>query len=331
MKISALLDITGGVLLNTPSISFTYNIKTNPTKVKDGDLFIVLNNNDIELAVKNGAFCIVLEDFYPIIDNEIAWIKVEDIQKSIIKIVRFKLSLLNINAYYCDNINYDLLKIFTNNNDKIFKFIDINNNSFIEDIENIESGDTIFCKNENFLKNIYPTYKKFSNEEIKIENLTKHSLFESSFSYENHFFSRVKISEIYIKNFIEVLKFLNCEIESSKIKNFFHLKPIFLTKNFEPIEYGKSDRFIICQDNEDLIKNEILFIKNNYNYGKIIFLTKKNIDFLINDNQFIIDDLKDLKSTIKNLSFNALYIFGFSYEEILKRLSTQETSPSLFS
>ena len=59
MKISSILDIVDGSLLNSPSISFIYSIKTNVEKVKEGDLFIARKNEDIPLAVKNGAFAIL--------------------------------------------------------------------------------------------------------------------------------------------------------------------------------------------------------------------------------------------------------------------------------
>ena len=41
MQISSIIDIVDGRLLNHPSISFIYSIKTNPRKVREGDLFIV--------------------------------------------------------------------------------------------------------------------------------------------------------------------------------------------------------------------------------------------------------------------------------------------------
>jgi len=61
VQISSILDIVDGSLLNSPSISFIYSIKTNSHKVKEGDLFIAKNTNEIELAIKNGAFAIIID------------------------------------------------------------------------------------------------------------------------------------------------------------------------------------------------------------------------------------------------------------------------------
>ncbi len=113
MQISSILDIVDGELLNSPSISFIYSIKTNAKKVKEGDLFIAKNLEDIELAINHGAFAIIIEENFPIIDNEIAWIKVKEIELSITKLIRYKLSVLNLEAYFCDVVAYQLLKLYS--------------------------------------------------------------------------------------------------------------------------------------------------------------------------------------------------------------------------
>ena len=123
MQISSLIDIIGGRLLNQPSISFIYSFKTDPSKVKEGDLFIALKLDDIELAVKNGAFAVIIENLFPIIDKEIAWIRVDSIEKCLIQLIRFKLAHFDLEAYSCDDISYDLLKSFSNNTSKSIKFI----------------------------------------------------------------------------------------------------------------------------------------------------------------------------------------------------------------
>ena len=59
MQISSILDIVDGSLLNSPSISFIYSIKTNSHKVKEGDLFIARNLNEIEVAFKDWTFACI--------------------------------------------------------------------------------------------------------------------------------------------------------------------------------------------------------------------------------------------------------------------------------
>ena len=104
MQISSILDIIDGSLINSPSISFIYSIKTNVSKVKEGDLFLARNLDEIQQAIKNGAFAIIVDTNTAIIDNEIAWIKVQDMDLCIIKLLRFKLAVKNLEAYHCDHV-----------------------------------------------------------------------------------------------------------------------------------------------------------------------------------------------------------------------------------
>jgi ferrochelatase len=200
VQISSILDIVDGKLLNSPSISFIYSIKTNAKKVKEGDLFIAKDSNNIELAIKNGAFAIVIEENFPIIDNEIAWIKVENIENIIIKLIRYKLSIVNLKAYFCDKPTYQLLKIYSNYFSKDIKLIPNKLENLFKNIDEIENENTIICSNSEILNKIYPQNKNFNEltTKLEIQNLIEHSLFETSFSYNDVYFSKLKISSLYL-------------------------------------------------------------------------------------------------------------------------------------
>ena len=332
MLISSILDIVDGSLLNSPSISFIYSIKTNVSKVKEGDLFIARDLNDIELAIKNGAFAILIETNTIIIDNEIAWIKVKNLDVAIIKLIRFKLAIKNLDAYYCDKTTYDLLKIYSINFNSNIKLIPNKLENLFKFVDEISDNDIIISSNKYNLTNIYPNNKNF-NDTIKlnkIENLIEHSLFESSFSYENIFFSRIKLSSLYISDFLRVYIFLNKNIDLLKLKSFNNFKPLFIDKNLNLIEFGKSDKFIVCQNNEDLYEKEILHMKKKYKYAKSIFISCVTLDFLSKEEQIIINDLNEIKPLLKKYNFNGVYIIGFSFKEIYDYLIESDKTLTLF-
>lgn len=332
MQISSILDIIDGKLLNTPSISFIYSIKTNVFKVKESDLFIAKNQDDIVKAIENGAFAIILENDYPIIDNEIAWIKVVNIDLAIIKLIRFKLSTKNLKAYFCEKATYDILKIYSNSFTQDLKLVPKNIENFFKHLESIEENDIIISSNRAILDKIYPYNSSFDDTISidKVENLIEHSLFETSFSHKEKYFSRVKISSLYIPNFLKVYNFLNQDLDFSKLKSFHNLKAIFLDKNFNLIEFGKSDRFIICQNDKDLYKNEITYIKKKYKYAKNIFISNFYIDILKKDEQIIINDLEELKPKLKNLKFNAVYLIGFNHKLVINYFLKSQEFKTLF-
>jgi hypothetical protein len=332
VQISSILDIVDGELLNSPSISFIYSIKTNVSKVKEGDLFIVRNKDDIQTAINNGAFALVLEDNHFITDNEIAWIKVKNINTSIIQLIRFKLAISDLEAYYCDEVTFDLLKIFANNSLKNIVFIPKNIDKLFKQIEDINHDDVIICSNKTILDKIYPNNKSFSNNNsfIKIENLVEHSLFECSFSFNDIYFQKIKIPSIYIKELISVYKFLDYEFDFSKLKSFTNFKPIFLDKSMNLLEFGRSDKFIICQKNIDLVKREISYIKTKYKYAKTLFITSSYLDILEINEQIILDNLENLKSMLKTSSFNAVYLINYNFDDVYDYLQKEEKPLTLF-
>ena len=332
MQISSILDIVDGSLLNSPSISFIYSIKTNALKVKEGDLFIAKNINEIDLAIRNGAFAIIFDTNVPIIDNEIAWIKVKNIDISIIKLIRFKLAIKNIEAFYCNKIIYDLLKIYSTHFSKNIRLVPNKLENTFRFIDEIEDNDILISCNKNILDNIYPKNKDFDhiNKLNETDNLIEHSLFETSFSYENVYFSRLKISSLYITDFLKVFNFFKQNLDLTKLKSFYNFKPLFLDRNLNLVEFGKSDKFIICQNNEDLYENEISYMKKQYKYAKNIFITSSYIDYLSKDEQILMTDIEQLKPILRKLKFNGIYILGFNYNEVYEYLIKSENIQTLF-
>ncbi len=332
MQISSILDIVDGSLLNSPSISFIYSIKTNVLKVKEGDLFITKNLDEIRLAIKYGAFAIITETNTEIIDNEIAWIKVKNIDTAIIKLIRFKLAIKNLKAFYCNKITYDLLKIYSSNFSKDIKLIPNKLEDLFKYLDEINDKDIIISSKKDILNKIYPNNENFDQiyNNSSIKNLIEHSLFETSFSYENRFFSRLRLSSLYISNFLNIYKFLNENIDLSKLKIFNNFKPIFVDKNLNLLEFGKSDKFIICQKNIDLYENEISYIKEKYKYAKTIFISTSYNSSLQEKEQILINDLEELKPILRKQNFNAIYIMGFNYKEIYEYFLKSEKTQTLF-
>lgn len=332
MQISSILDIVDGSLLNSPSISFIYSIKTEVSKVKEGDLFIAKDLNEIKLAISNGAFAIIVDTNTQIIDNEIAWIKVQDISISIIKLIRFKLAIKNLHAFHCDKTTYELLRLYSSNFSKNIKLVPNKLESLFKYLDEINDNDIIISSNKHILSKIYPNNMDFNSihKISEIENLIEHSLFETSFSYENKFFSRIRLSSLNILSFIHVYKFLNENIDLSKLKSFNNFKPIFIDRTLNLVEFGKSDKFIVCQNNADLYEREILYIKEKYKYAKTIFISTSYNNHLLENEQILITNIEELKPILRKLKFNAVYIIGFNHNIVSEYLLESEKHQTLF-
>ena len=84
LNLCALID---GELKNEPSIASFTNIVFDARKVSIGDLFIG-KKSDISEALQNGAYGIVSTSF-KMSDDEVAWIKVKDIEVAKLKLLRY--------------------------------------------------------------------------------------------------------------------------------------------------------------------------------------------------------------------------------------------------
>lgn len=332
MKISSIVDIVDGELLNSPSISFINNISSDANKVKTSDMFIAKNIEDLTIALQNGAYAVIFEKDFEVIDNEIAFIKVKNLELALLKIVRYKLSTLKIKSYFCTDETFDMLKLYQNNHTKPIFLISKNIEKTFKFIDDIKDGDILISKNKKLLESIYPDIKEFEKklDENNIKNLIKHSLFELSFSYKDIYFSKLRLSKIYLNSFLNIYDFLKGNIDISKLKLYSNFKAIFIDKDFQPIESGKSDSFIICQTNKNLIPIEITYLKNEFRYAKTIFVSKYKISFLDEKEQIIINNIEDLKNILKNLKFNCVYLIGFTNQESFEFLQNSQKLQALF-
>ncbi len=330
MQISSILDIIDGRLLNQPSISFIYSIKTNPFKVKEGDLFIVQNSEDIEVALKNGAFALILDEDLEISDKEIAWIKVNSLKESMIKLIRYLLSNKKITAFYCNKVSYELFEILKKPSiHSHIKLVPKKLDKFFKMIDELEENDTLISKDQKILDSIYPVNFNFNTKKYNVKNLIEHSIFETTFSYQDKYFSKLKISSLYLREFLDVYTYLDFNADLNKLKQFNNLKPIFVDKLINHVDFGKSDKFLIAQKDEELILKEVKYLEQKYSYAKVLYLTTKDID----DNQDIdytfINSLDDLKHYLKKTKFNGVYFIGVSYDELYGQISKQHNAPTL--
>ncbi|MGJ0339280.1 peptidoglycan synthetase [Aliarcobacter cryaerophilus] len=332
MKISSIADIVDGELLNSPSISFINNISSDANKVKTSDMFIAKNIEDLKIALQNGAYAVIFEKDFEVIDNEIAFIKVKNLELALLKIVRYKLSTLKIKSYFCTDETFDMLKLYQNNHTKPIFLISKNIEKAFKFIDDIKDGDILISKNKKLLESIYPDSKEFEKklDENNIKNLIKHSLFELSFSYKDIYFSKLRLSKIYLNSFLNIYDFFKGNIDISKLKLYSNFKAIFIDKDFQPIESGKSDSFIICQTNKNLIPIEIAYLKNEFKYAKTIFVSKYKISFLDEKEQIIINNIEDLKNILKNLKFNCVYLIGYTNQESFEFLQNSQKLQALF-
>lgn len=205
---------------------------------------------------------------------------------------------------------------------------------FFRIIDELEENDTIICADKNILNDIYPVNFNFNTKNYEIKNLTEHSIFETSFSFQDKYFSKIKISSLYISEFLDVYSYLGFNSDLNKLKKFNNLKPIFVDKMINHTDFGKSDKFLIAQEDLNLVSKEIEYLEKKYSYAKILYLginksRIENYENNLNIDLIYIDSMNDLKKFLKRINFNALYFIGINHNNLFDQISKQNNEPSL--
>jgi ferrochelatase len=308
MQISALTDIVEGKLLNSPSISFITQTHTNIKKVNEGDAFFAQNEVEIKEAIIKGAFAIIIDFSSTITDNEIAWIKVDSFSKAVSNVLRYKL-LEHKNKFIKTNkIFFNLLNIFKT---KELSDVILLQNNLIKDFEvlnTLESEKLIFGTNLQLLNSISGDVMILENKQFSIQNLTSHSLFETSFSHKETFFDKIKLPTVYINDLLQQLELFEYKLDLKKLNNFNLFKPVFVNKSKQIVPYGQTNRFILASPDDDIADIEINYLRKHYSYGNIQIL----------DTNYLSDD--EIFQKIKQLDFNALYCKSSTIDNIISIL-----------
>ncbi len=125
----------------------------------------------------------------------------------------------------------------------------------------------------------------------------------------------MKISSLYINQFLEVTQFIGTHLDVNKLRKINYFKPIFIDKFFNSCEYGKSDKFILMQENGFAAKKELEYIHTKYKYAKTIVISKETLPFE-NIEYTVVPQLEDIFQILQQTSFNAVYIIGFKKQKV---------------
>lgn len=265
MKIETLANLVKGELLNSPFISEVTSFTMDVDEVIRGSCFFVTNSEDIKYAIKNGAYAIVSKNYEKIVDNEIAWIKVDSIKNAILEI--FKYESLKEKIYFCNEIEEELIEkmnlnknvIILKNSNDLLKALNINNKFLITSNEEYKS----------LIK-----LEELGSKDINLEYV---SLFKSKYRG-----IEINLPFVYKEFFARVLNFFNrYNLKYTLEFELDRFKPIFVDYQFNEVEYGSSERVLISGiKNDKFLFDELNFIIDKTKHAKTIIVNENNKDLL---------------------------------------------------
>lgn len=326
MRLENTLALTHGKLLNEPFVNSFENVVFDVQKIKRGDLFIAFDVNDIDIAVLNGAYGVLFDKPTQITDSEIAWIKVQDVQDALKRLLRFRLIDKEVSVYECNEIILKLsLQAITEPS-----FISLNGDikDVFKSLWNIENGSTIlFCPTLND-KDIFTDIKTLPKTAIEAITIMEQTLFETSFIYNNVFYERQLISPFFMPYLAELLhlyKTLKINYRLRKFTPIEHFEAVFTNKNFEPKEFGTSDKVLIFESNNSLIEQEKMFLQQQASWAKTIYILPYSSEYADNDdNIFTYKNDIEIMKILRSSTFHFALIVGVGKSILTKPLPYQK-------
>lgn len=326
MNIVNLTRLIGGELLTNPQISsvesFTFSVKN----VVNKSAFIALDADadDVAKAVEKGAYAIIFDSEFEIINQEIAYIKVINLNYAMFRLMRFYVSLNRHKFVFLNEVQRS-----------IFACLHLDGNIFLMPNGLKELFSVCLSAKENAM---FLGFDKGMMDKISPDCGLIHpsqdacaiyngSIFYSSFVCNEIYYQNINFPRIFLNEICGVMDFLNklsVNFKLGDFKNFGHFEPIFVDKFFNITQYGGSYRAFIIEQNKELFLRAAKFLQENFTQG-IRICIPQNADFSVQD-----AIIYDSEVELKNIGdFHYALVFGVK-EKIIDMLNKKPKLNSIF-
>ncbi|NPA65968.1 MAG: hypothetical protein GXO11_03710 [Epsilonproteobacteria bacterium] len=313
MRLENIIALTNAKLLNDPVVSVYEEIVFDASKVKRGDIFIAFDTSSIEEALVNGAYAIIFENSVHISDDEVAWLQVSSLYNALLRLLRFRLVEKELDVYECDEITLGLAQAIDTDSKVIPLRGDMQ--TLVKQLWDIPNGSILLFCQKYTQKDLFTDVKELPHiHKYHIEIIEK-TLFEISFIFYNIYYERVQLSPFFIPFLEHLLNFYVLQHIDFRIKKFEHLENfeiVFTNKNFQPQEFGSSERVLIFEQNLSLIEMELDFIQNHAPWAKMIYLLPLHVKDPkgCSDECFFYEKEDDVLKILQQQNFHFALIYG---------------------
>jgi ferrochelatase len=326
MKIEDILNLTEGILSNTPRVQAIEAATVFHSKVDHGDLFFSSNQEEIDRAIENGAYAIVYDDENILRrDNEIAWIKVSDIQLAAFKLIRYVIIKKEAQFFLFSEHELTFLKMILLHKNNI-SFISNDWRKAFEQILNSD-GSLFVGTDKELMKLIKPDVSKLERE---VEGYpVSDTLFRTTFKVGGFVYQEKELIPFHLEYLLRVIDFCDKEdlpYSVDRIKYTKHFMPVFIDLKLKSTRPSNSDRVAIFTDNlPDIAKAREYVMRSNM-WVKSIVLTPPKTKVPGIDHPHWFNNEEEVRELLKSIHFN----YAFIYNADKSILNTIKEEYSLF-
>ncbi len=308
MKIEDIINLTEGILTNEPKVQAIESATVYPSKVDHGDLFFSSNQEEIDAAIKNGAYAIIYDDENIVKnDEEIAWIKVSDIQLAAFKLIRYVIIKKEAQFFLLSSHEMSFLKMILQHKTNI-SFIPDDWRKAFEQILN--SSNALFVgTDQELMKLIKPDVVKLNRE---VEGyLISDTLFKSTFKVGGFVYQEKELIPFHLEYLLRAIDF--CETHdlpysADRVKYTKHFLPVFIDAKLRSTQASKSDKVVIFTDSTSDITKAREYIMRSNMWVKSIVLTPPKTKVPGIDRPHWFESEEEVREILKSIHFNYAFI-----------------------
>ncbi len=326
MKIEDILNLTEGQLTNTPQVRAIEAATVYQSKVEHGDLFFSSNQEEIDQAISNGAYAIIYDDEHIVKkDDEIAWIKVSDIQLAAFKLIRYVIIKKEAEFYLLSEHEQTFLKMILKHKGTV-RFIADDWRKAFEQILNTDAS-LFVGTNKELMQLIKPDVPTLSKEVDGY--LVSDTLFKSTFKVDGFLYQEKELIPFHLEYLLRAVDFCNryeLPYTMDRLKYTKHFLPVFIDAKLRTTQASKSDRVAIFTDNtSDITKARAYVMRSNMWVKSVVFSPPKTKIPGI-DHPYWFESQEEIRDLLKNIHYN----YAFIYKADKSILNTIKEEYSLF-
>jgi len=326
MKIEDILNLTEGTLSNTPKVQAIESATVYVSKVEHGDLFFSSNQEEIDQAIENGAYAIVYDDENIVKnDDEIAWIKVSDIQLAAFKLIRYVILKKESQFFLLSSHELTFLKMILKHKGNVTFVADEWRKAF-EQILNSDASLFVGADKE-LMELIKPDIPKLEREVDGY--LVSDTLFRSTYKVDGFLYQEKELIPFHLEYLLRAVHFCNTQdlpYTMDRIKYTKHFMPVFIDTKLRSTQASKSDKVTIFTDSlSDITKAREYVMRSNMWVKSVVFTPPKTKIPGI-DHPHWFETEAEVRELLKTIHFN----YAFIYNADKSILNTIKEDYSLF-
>jgi ferrochelatase len=310
MKIEDIVNLTEGTLTNTPKVQAIEGASVYYSKIEHGDLFFSSNQEEIDQAIANGAYAIVYADDAIVRnDDEIAWIKVSDLQLAAFKLIRYVTIKKEAKFFLLSEHEQTFLKMILVHKGNI-KFIADDWRKAFEQILNSEA--TLFVgTDKELLELIKPDVTKLRRE---VDGYAvSDTLFRTTFKVGGFVYQEKELIPFHLEYLLRVIDFCDTHqlvYSADRLKYTKHFTPVFIDGKLKSTQASKSDKVAIFTDNlPDITKAREYVMRSNM-WVKSVVMTPPKTKVPGIDHPHWFETKEELQELLKNIHYNYAFIYN---------------------